>query len=731
MDNRHMVWRLAAFVGLVFLLLTTQALATPPARLLNFSGELNDADGKPVADGDYTISFAVYDDPLVGSVQWTEVQLVTTKKGRFNVLLGSVTELPADLFSQDNRYLGMTVAPDVVEMTPRTQLVSVGNSFHALKSDSSKHSAHADTSKHSAKADSSKHSAKADSSKHAAKATRSDTADYALGLADDIVATNHIINGTILFEDIGDNGALDGQVMKWNAGTERWEAHDDALGGGGGDFLPLAGGYMTGPINCSGNPRPEIRMGKANFGDGNTNAGEDAFVAGGNNQCDGDFSTIGGGANNTIAADMSMATIGGGDYNAAASYAAVGGGTNNSAQGGMSTVAGGSFNLASGTRSVVAGGSNNRARGDYSVVAGGGGTEPDSNAALSPHSAIGGGSANVAGQGAASGTGATVSGGRGNWAAADYATISGGMNNQSLAHFATVGGGGGATSSEGNSAWGLYSTVAGGQSNECHGQASTVGGGSDNKANNQYSTTGGGQGNDSYSDWGVIGGGSANYVSGLYATVGGGQTDTASGDGATVPGGIANCAKGYASFAAGARAYAGYDGCFVWADNSSGQRVAATSSYQFIVRANGGIWLGTNNAVSLPPGRFINTSTGGYLSNAGAWTNSSDAALKENFSPVDGEDLLLKVMALPIARWNYKADPATVQHIGPTAQDFHAAFGVGNDSVTISTIDPSGVALAAIQALYAQLQSENAQLSQQIAELRQMVARLTDKQDRR
>ena len=152
---------------------------------------------------------------------------------------------------------------------------------------------------------------------------------------------------------------------------------------------------------------------------------------------------------------------------------------------------------------------------------------------------------------------------------------------------------------------------------------------------------------------------------------------------------------------------------------------------QFIVKAQSGIWLGTNNAVSLPPGRFINTSTGGYLSTAGAWTNSSDAALKENYTPLDRHDILERVAALTITRWNYKADPTTVSHIGPTAQDFHAAFGVGNDNVTISTIDPSGVALAAIQALYEQQQSENEQLREQIAELRELVRGLIENRTQR
>jgi hypothetical protein len=54
------------------------------------------------------------------------------------------------------------------------------------------------------------------------------------------------------------------------------------------------------------------------------------------------------------------------------------------------------------------------------------------------------------------------------------------------------------------------------------------------------------------------------------------------------------------------------------------------------------------------------------------------------------------------------------------AQDFHAAFGVGEDDRHISTVDADGVALAAIQALYGLVQERDLQ----IAALEQRVAAL-------
>ncbi len=109
------------------------------------------------------------------------------------------------------------------------------------------------------------------------------------------------------------------------------------------------------------------------------------------------------------------------------------------------------------------------------------------------------------------------------------------------------------------------------------------------------------------------------------------------------------------------------------------------------------------------------------------WVNASDANLKENFHPVDGEQLLDRIEALPISEWNYRTQSDTLKHIGPTAQDFKATFGVGSDGKSISTIDPSGIALAAIKELGRQnreLKNENEQLKQQLGALARKVEQL-------
>ena len=84
--------------------------------------------------------------------------------------------------------------------------------------------------------------------------------------------------------------------------------------------------------------------------------------------------------------------------------------------------------------------------------------------------------------------------------------------------------------------------------------------------------------------------------------------------------------------------------------------------------------------------------------------------MKENTTSVDGPALLEKLRAVPVQTWNYKSQDATIRHMGPMAQDFRAAFGLGEDDKHISTVDADGVALAGVQALYDMLLAKDAQI---------------------
>jgi hypothetical protein len=200
--------------------------------------------------------------------------------------------------------------------------------------------------------------------------------------------------------------------------------------------------------------------------------------------------------------------------------------------------------------------------------------------------------------------------------------------------------------------------------------------------------------------------------------------------------GEANTASGAASVALGYHAHTNTrQGSFVFSDRSSADLVRAGSNHQATFRTACGFRIFTSsnlatgvaiggsavtNVGGCPTSYFgqsntmIATSTGAYLSTAGVWTNVSDRNKKHLLQAVDGEQVLAGVRRLPVSTWSYRVDADGVRHIGPMAQDFHAAFGLGGeDSTHIATVDADGVALAAVQALEARtraLADENAAL---------------------
>jgi len=375
---------------------------------------------------------------------------------------------------------------------------------------------------------------------------------------------------------------------------------------GGTAFLPLAGGTMTGPITNTN--EPPITMGKGNFGSDNINPGDWAFVAGENNEATGDHSTVGGGYYHY--AEGNYTVIGGGLSSfARGNYSAVLGGLGNDAAGAMSTIGGGASNLAADSCAFVGGGRHNNAHGRYSVIGGGGGDMvTDSNSAKGYYSVVGGGRRNSAPV-----KGGTVSGGSDNLLGAPYAVISGGEDNYSGGYHDVIGGGhlnetadnystiGGGTE---NRAINYGSTVGGGVTNAATGIQTVVCGGGSNTASGSYSAIGGGIFNFARGLISVVAGGENNRARGAFSVVGGGggggpddldgDSNVAVGECAVVPGGRSNYAGGHFSFAAGLHARAAHDGAFVWADSTDAE-FASTRKNQFLVRASGGVGLGTND----------------------------------------------------------------------------------------------------------------------------------------
>jgi len=154
-------------------------------------------------------------------------------------------------------------------------------------------------------------------------------------------------------------------------------------------------------------------------------------------------------------------------------------------------------------------------------------------------------------------------------------------------------------------------------------------------------------------------------------------------------------ASGTGSFAAGQGASDGNNaGVFVWADGTQSTAVP-TSADQFDALASGGVNFYTSKDFS----------TGASLgAGDSAWAVLSDRNAKANLKAVDGKDILRRLAAVPIQTWNYKAQAPSIRHMGPMAQDFRAAFRVGEDDKHITTVDADGVTMAAIQGLYAMIQ---------------------------
>ena len=171
-------------------------------------------------------------------------------------------------------------------------------------------------------------------------------------------------------------------------------------------------------------------------------------------------------------------------------------------------------------------------------------------------------------------------------------------------------------------------------------------------------------------------------------------------------------AAGLGSVAMGSYVTAG-NGSFIFGDRSSTQ-VQAAGSNQFVVRAHGGIGFnsGTNIGCDLPAG-------------VGAWACTSSRMAKEGFEAMDGEAMLARLALIPIQRWTYLGSPSA--HVGPVAEDFWAAFGLGEGSTTITTVDADGIALLGVQTLErrtAELRAENAELRAANAELAEAQADL-------
>lgn len=203
-----------------------------------------------------------------------------------------------------------------------------------------------------------------------------------------------------------------------------------------------------------------------------------------------------------------------------------------------------------------------------------------------------------------------------------------------------------------------------------------------------------------------------------------------------------NTASGAASVALGYHAHTNArQGSFVFSDRSSVDTLRAGVNHSANWRVSGGFRIFTSSnlstGVTIQSGSVtsnwgqdnavISTSTGAYLHTNGTWTNASDRNRKHLFAHITGEDVLARLRTMPITTWTYKTEADNIRHLGPMAQDFRAAFGLGDDDKVISTVDADGVALAGVQALDARTTGQAARidaLERENAELRARLERI-------
>lgn len=132
----------------------------------------------------------------------------------------------------------------------------------------------------------------------------------------------------------------------------------------------------------------------------------------------------------------------------------------------------------------------------------------------------------------------------------------------------------------------------------------------------------------------------------------------------------------------------------------------------------------------------VTLSNAGNMTIAGTLTQGSSRDVKSGIVPLDAKDVLARVSALPVSLWSYKTEDA-VRHVGPMAEDFHQAFGLGADDKHIAPGDQAGVALLAVQGLnavvqdkaqeIARLRSENADLAKRVEALEAALSGLAPK----
>lgn len=192
----HLQCRTVLCLAICLIVLTSSPGATVPGTM-SYQGMLSAGAGNPIADGDYSVQFTLYDAAVGGTSLWSETQTVTTSNGLFSIYLGSVNPFGSDVFDGSTRYLGVKVGAEP-ESTERIAIVSVPYSL---------------------------------------RSSHSDSADA-------------VTDGAVDLNDLSASGASPGQVAKFNGTT--WEAAEDLSGSAGGWNWSDSSSYGPDSVSVAG-----------------------------------------------------------------------------------------------------------------------------------------------------------------------------------------------------------------------------------------------------------------------------------------------------------------------------------------------------------------------------------------------------------------------------------------------------------------------------------------------
>lgn len=167
-----------------------------------------------------------------------------------------------------------------------------------------------------------------------------------------------------------------------------------------------------------------------------------------------------------------------------------------------------------------------------------------------------------------------------------------------------------------------------------------------------------------------------------------------------------------------------HTGTMVMGDESTTDSVRNQADNEFRIRYNGGIRLRVSTAA--------NGNTPGAGGNVGcdltvavpSWTCASSRTLKENYLAVDGEDVLARLRDMPVTTWSMIGADASVRHLGPVAEDFHRAFGLGIGETAIGLGDIDGVNIAAAKALEVRTRDLQDQLNERTRQVQTLQAQV-------